>query len=550
MINMAWFFKSRRRLALAAGLFCLVVSGGVLLTNGLTRQAPSANTISYNAATLLQYKTAYVGDNSRVVNLISNLPYADLRREVSLQTESIPYGVTVDYDFSGADLDARQIESVFRDNAVILFALIDNADVITFHAKGSLQPSPYRYLRDALQKGFAHDLREYAKDVTALETLLRSLAFRLHVHPEKYALFMSSTPGIRITPEYRGAAAKARYSAENGALFTWDFSTGEMSKGLPVIELPVGTTVYWSPLAPGGQLSVSNKNPVTVTLLDEKDQRIDEKQVTIVYDGSLFYTVEPSPGIVIGEETLSANPTTGDLDETVGLAIQSRRTAYGAGETATEGHLVLDSEESNGTVKVYTIASFGAFGFENGIFTKVSGSGAIPTVMIFSRDENGAYSLLEYKEPQDGAGYIDSIKKMFPQKLRDRVLSSQGDYPDLVRQQEVQAAEYLKSIGRTAEVSAAHVDKKLPDINVDASNKLFAEYTKYDLFLNNCPYWIGDREKIENGVRYTYETAQEKAGDGYALIVFRKTGEDGAIVEERRYKIVGGEPQLMETSLR
>jgi hypothetical protein len=535
MIKMAWFFKSRRRLALAAGLFCLVVSGGVLLTNGLTRQAPSANTISYNAATLLQYKTAYVGDNSRVVNLISNLPYADLRREVSLQTESIPYGVTVDYDFSGADLDARQIESVFRDNAVILFALIDNADVITFHAKGSLQPSPYRYLRDALQKGFAHDLREYAKDVTALETLLRSLAFRLHVHPEKYALFMSSTPGIRITPEYRGAAAKARYSAENGALFTWDFSTGEMSKGLPVIELPVGTTVYWSPLAPGGQLSVSNKNPVTVTLLDEKDQRIDEKQVTIVYDGSLFYTVEPSPGIVIGEETLSANPTTGDLDEAVGLAIQSRRTAYGAGETATEGHLVLDSEESNGTVKVYTIASFGAFGFENGIFTKVSGSGAIPTVMIFSRDENGAYSLLEYKEPQDGAGYIDSIKKMFPQKLRDRVLSSQGDYPDLVRQQEVQAAEYLKSIGRTAEVSAAHVDKKLPDINVDASNKLFAEYTKYDLFLNNCPYWIGDREK---------------AGDGYALIVFRKTGEDGAIVEERRYKIVGGEPQLMETSLR
>ncbi|HBC92181.1 MAG TPA: hypothetical protein DCZ10_04550 [Pelotomaculum sp.] len=550
MIKMAGFFKSRRRLALAAGLFCLVVSGGVLLTNGLTRQAPSANTISYNAETLFQYKTAYVGDNSRVVNLISNLPYADLRREVSLQTESIPYGVTVDYDFSGVDLDTRQIESVFRDNAVILFALIDNADVITFHAKGSLQPSAYRYLRDALQKSFDHDLREYAKDVTALETLLRSLAFRLHVQPEKYALFMSSTPGIRITPEYRGAAAKARYSAESGALFTWDFSTGEMSKGLPVIELPLGTTVYWSPLDPGGQLSVSNKNPVTVTLLDEKDQRIDEKQVTIVYDGSLFYTIEPSPGIVIGGETLSADQKTGDIDEAVGLAIKSQRTAYGAGETATEGHLVLDSEESNGTVKVYTIASFGAFGFENGIFTKVSGSGAIPTVMIFSRDENGGYSLLEYKEPQDGAGYAGSIKKMFPQKLRARVLSSQGDYPDLVRQQEAQASEYLKSIGRTAEVSAAHVDKKLPDINVDASNKLFAEYTKYDSFLNNCPYWIGDRENIENGVRYTYETAQEKAGDGYSLIVFRKTGEDGTIVEERRYKIVGGEPQLMETSLR
>jgi len=43
-----------------------------------------------------------------------------------------------------------------------MFSLIDNVDVITF-----------------------------------------SLAFRLHTYPEKYALVMSSTPGIRIAAEYR-----------------------------------------------------------------------------------------------------------------------------------------------------------------------------------------------------------------------------------------------------------------------------------------------------------------------------------------------------------
>ncbi len=40
------------------------------------------------------------------------------------------------------------------------------------------------------------DLREYSRDISALETLLNSLAFRLHTYPEKYALVMSSTPGI------------------------------------------------------------------------------------------------------------------------------------------------------------------------------------------------------------------------------------------------------------------------------------------------------------------------------------------------------------------
>lgn len=539
MIKMAGFFKSLW-LALVVGLFCLVVLGGALLTNSPTRQGPPSDITGYDAEALFKYRTAYVGDNSRVVNLINNLPYAGMRREVSLHTQSTPYGVAVDYDFSGVNLDTRQIRSVLRDNAVIMFALIDNVDVITFHVKEAVQPSEYRYTRAEVQQGYDHDLREYAKDIGALETLLRSFAFKLHVYPEKYALVMSSTPGIRIAAEYRGSAAKARYATESGTLFTWG-----ASKGLSVTELPCDTPVYWSPLDPAGHISADNKSLVTVTLLDEQGQSIDEKRLMIVCDGSIYYTVQPAADIVIGGEDQSPTQKPIDMDEAVGLAVKSRSNTYGVGETATEGHIILDSEESNGTVKVYTTASFGAFGFENGIFTKISGSGAIPTVMIFSKNENGQYSLLKYKEPEDGTGYADSLKKMFPKNLHDRVLSSQEDYADLVRQQEAQAAEYLKSIGRTAEVSAAHVDKELPDINVNASNKLFAEYNKHDSFLNNCPYWIGTREMVENGVRYTYETSQSKTGDGYALMVFRKTKENGAVVEERQYKIVGDEPQLV-----
>ena len=233
-----------------------------------------------------------------------------------------------------------------------------------------------------------------------------------------------------------------------------------------------------------------------------------------------------------------------NIDDAISRAIKDLSSSYAPGEIATEGHVILSVKEKGKIVKVYAIASNGTFGFENGIFTKISGSGAIPTVITFSKEESGDYSLLEYKEPMDGAGYTDSIKKMFPINLRIRVFSAHDYYPTLAKQQEEQAKEYLRSIGRTAEVSADHVEKELPNIDVNASNKLFAELTKYNSFLNDCPYWLGTREKVEDGVRYIYETSQGKTSDGFDLITFQKKKE-GTIVEEYKYKIVESEPEVV-----
>ncbi|WP_199872992.1 hypothetical protein [Inediibacterium massiliense] len=234
------------------------------------------------------------------------------------------------------------------------------------------------------------------------------------------------------------------------------------------------------------------------------------------------------------------------IGDVVSHAIRERGQFYNDGEYTTEGHIILGTEEIENKVKVYTLASVGEFAFENGIFTKVGGTGAIPTVMIFSINKNGEYNLIEYKEPMDGTDYVASVKKMFPKKYYNKVFSGQDEYVKLAKQEEAQAEKYLKSIGREAQVRESYVDKKLANINVEASNKLFTEFTKYDTFLNNCPYWIGTRERIENGGRYIYETLQTKTSDGYDVITFRKTNEEGTVVEERDYKIDGNEPKLIE----
>jgi len=116
----------------------------------------------------------------------------------------------------------------------------------------------------------------------------------------------------------------------------------------------------------------------------------------------------------------------------------------------------------------------------------------------------------------------------------------------LTAQQVAQAEQYLKSIAKTSKVDSGYVEKKLPTINVSASNKLFSDITKDDLFLNNFPYWLGTKEKLENGQRYIYETSQSKTSDGYDMISFKNTTADGKVVEQRNYKIIGKEPVLQK----
>ncbi|RDU24203.1 transcriptional regulator [Anaerosacchariphilus polymeriproducens] len=245
------------------------------------------------------------------------------------------------------------------------------------------------------------------------------------------------------------------------------------------------------------------------------------------------------------KEITTTEANTKNLEKAVSQAIKEEGKDYLEGEYITEGHTILGTEKNKNKIKVYSLASVGYFGFENGIFTDISGSGAIPTVMIFEKKKDGTYLLKEYKEPADGSDQEESIKELFPEKYYDKVLALNDEYSVLAKQQETQAAQYLKSIGRKAEVRVSYVDKQLPSINTEASNKLFAEYMNNDSFLMTCPYWLGTREEIEDDIRYIYETSQSKTEDGYDLITFQKKTEDNTVVEKRSYKIVGSEPMLL-----
>lgn len=114
------------------------------------------------------------------------------------------------------------------------------------------------------------------------------------------------------------------------------------------------------------------------------------------------------------------------------------------GETLTEGHVILSTENKTDRIIVYTIANYGPYGYKDGKFTMVGGSGAIPMVIEFSKT-NGKLTLISCTEPCEGDNLHSSLRQMFPISLWEEVFNSEKYISELTEQQEKQAKEFLKN---------------------------------------------------------------------------------------------------------
>lgn len=200
-----------------------------------------------------------------------------------------------------------------------------------------------------------------------------------------------------------------------------------------------------------------------------------------------------------------------ELDNAVGEAIlKDSEGSYLDGECQAEGHIIMGAEKVfDNEIEVYVLTTYGNYGFENGEFNKVSGTGCIPEVMNFST-ENG-YEIINIKYPEDGSNYIKSIKDMFPSKYEQRAINpSKEDLENLAMQETWYADEYLTSIGRPGVQIVDYSQRTLLEdegVSVEVGNELL---DKQKDLLTNYPWWIGTREQIEDGTRYIYEMTYDK----------------------------------------
>ncbi|HHV98692.1 MAG TPA: DUF4825 domain-containing protein [Clostridiaceae bacterium] len=131
----------------------------------------------YDIDFLMKNKTKYIGNHVKVGALLSGMPMPEgvSRGIMELSTTKPPYGVTYHYILN--DDSVVVSEEQFLRNSILLFALIDNADVVTHLGhwnNESLSSNPFRftYTRADAERVVGGDVRQFAKDKESLAELV------------------------------------------------------------------------------------------------------------------------------------------------------------------------------------------------------------------------------------------------------------------------------------------------------------------------------------------------------------------------------------------
>ncbi len=130
---------------------------------------------------LWENKTDYVGDNSKVGAIISLLTFPQniVYDTFELFTDSEPYGITVNLktdtktkNFYSDETNQQQ----FKDNAIIMFALIRNVEYINFNLDDGLAPYSMQYTREWANQQYGKDVRDFAVSKEELSKLINGIS--------------------------------------------------------------------------------------------------------------------------------------------------------------------------------------------------------------------------------------------------------------------------------------------------------------------------------------------------------------------------------------
>ena len=152
-----------------------------------------------SADTLYGWRTKYIGDNSAVGNIISNLTFPEemAYRQFALQTdENDPYAVTITFALSGENKEAyalgaptrREEVALLRQNACIMFSLIENAEIVNFklvdETDEEKRPLTLVYSKQWAEHETDCDLWKESETKEQFEVLLIKLAEKFsHTYP-------------------------------------------------------------------------------------------------------------------------------------------------------------------------------------------------------------------------------------------------------------------------------------------------------------------------------------------------------------------------------
>ncbi|MDQ7096595.1 M56 family metallopeptidase [Desulfosporosinus sp. PR] len=250
------------------------------------------------AEQFLQYKTDYVGNNSKVGGIISLLEFPEnvSRDSFELKTDAEPYAVTIKLN-AGPSLKAYYSDTSrqqqFKNNAAVMLSLIGNVETINFKlSDGSDDSSPLElvYTRDWSDTQYGQDVRLFTRNREEFEKLLYAQAIQ-PVQSNISAVVSSASADHTVLDACVGNAILS----ENANLYPKSDFAAESHVTLKTVENGNMTTVYTMALYQeyeysGGGLSNTGGShmPVAITFAKNTAGQYTLIEYWIPKDGSYY----------------------------------------------------------------------------------------------------------------------------------------------------------------------------------------------------------------------------------------------------------------------
>ena len=366
--------------------------------------APNAY-LGYSMETLMDNKTPYVGNNSKVVGLIDAMPVPKgmVRDTVELQTATSPYGITIHFsmnDASGIKVQGAMGGDAFYRNSIMLFSLIDNVDVINCKIAdktGKYNGASYNfpYTRELAEKLIGEDVRHYAGSSDTLKSLIDKInntplmaktdaQVKESNQVENYLETIMSSPKTSSNPhdyikahqnEY-GSILKKGDEALNYLLLQFEKGGNNDLKGYIMMTLCKDllgdrNNVTDESLSP--QNWFSQLSPYEEIKLPDFKANVSDPIEQLVYDAAVKQYSRSDDGFTVVAPT------------------------------------IFGSYEEGNKLKIFATVFSNRYKLYNKTLSEVGGS-VVPVAITYIKGDNGKYTLQEYKECMDGSYFGKSIE--------------------------------------------------------------------------------------------------------------------------------------------
>ena len=378
---------------IAAATAVLIFS---LASNPKGKTADTSIYSGYKITKLVENKTSYVGNNSKVAALINamSLPDGINQKTIELQTKKQPYGITINYDKNNSSyLEDNTMYNYLYRNSIMLFSLIDNVDSIGCKITNGTQASAtYSFSREEVDKLMGIDVRMFADNAGDLKRLIDIINNKNFNIPDvltgkkidNYLEIIISSPKTSSNP--------------------YDYINAHRTEYESILKM--GDTAYDYMLSEFHKTERNDlKGYIMMALC--KDILGDRNNIK---DNNLTpaeWFAKVSPYDITGLSDFKVN-TSNKIERFVYDAAEKQYSNFQYGFTVT-APTVFGSYEEENKLKIFATVFYSRFKLYNRTLTE-TGGGVIPAAITYTKASDGKYILTEYREAMDGSYFSKSIK--------------------------------------------------------------------------------------------------------------------------------------------